>query len=553
MKTLSREEIENIETTNFIESFIKQDMLEQGLDHIVTRFPPEPNGYPHIGHIKACNIDYSMAQKFGGYMNLRMDDTNPLKESIEYENAIIDSLKWAGFKWENVYHASDYYQKMYDCAELLIKKGLAYVDDLDADTLSKYRGTLTRPGIESPSRNRSIEENLQMFRDMRAGKYKDGEVVLRAKIDMASPNINMRDPTLYRVLRATHYRTGDEWCIYPMYDFAHPISDAIEGITHSLCDIEFENHRPLYNWVVNECEFEKKPRQIEFARLNIEGTVTSKRYLRQLVESQRVFGWDDPRMPTVDGLRARGIPSVALRDFVTNVGVTKVDDAVVSPEMLDSCTRNILNNTATRVMVILDPIKITITNYDGDGEMMTVENNPNDADAGTHEVKFGKHIFIEREDFMMDPPSKYHRLRPDGYVRLRGAYIIKCDEVKTDNQGNVTEILCSYIPESRSGNDQSGIKVKGTIHWVNADDCDDIYVHQYSNLIREGVRFEGDWDTAFNSDSLKVIHAKAEKYVLSCPKGTHFQFVRKGYYYLTTLDEKVVFNSTVSLKEGFKL
>jgi len=554
MKTLTREEIENLETNNFIEAAIKQDMLEQGLDHIVTRFPPEPNGFPHIGHIKACNIDYSMKEKFGGYMNLRMDDTNPLKESVEYENAIIEALKWAGFKWSKICYASDYYEKMYECAVLLIKKGLAYVDDIDAETLSKYRGSLTEPGKESPSRNRSIEENLAMFQAMRDGKYKDGEVVLRAKIDMASPNMNMRDPTLYRVLRAHHYRTGDKWCIYPMYDFAHPISDAIEGITHSLCDLEFENHRPLYDWVVRECEFPNRPRQIEFSRLNIQGTVTGKRYLRKLVEDKLVTGWDDPRLPTVSGLRNRGVPSVALLDFVKRIGISKVDDAQISPEVLDSCIRDILNTTATRAMVVMDPIKLTITNYkDPDGEMLEFVDNPNDEDSASHWMKFGPNIYIEREDFMIDPPGKYHRLKPDGYVRLRGAYIVKCNDYVCDADGNVVEVLCTYEPASRSGNDTSGIKVKGTIHWVNADDCDDIYIQELDSLVKPGVVFDGDWDIAFNSNSLRVVRAKAERFVLTRTKGTHFQFVRKGYYYMTTMDGMIIFNSTASLKEGFKI
>ncbi|MBR7091113.1 MAG: glutamine--tRNA ligase, partial [Clostridia bacterium] len=516
MKTLTREEIENIETTNFIEAAIKQDMLEQGLDHIVTRFPPEPNGFPHIGHIKACNIDYSMKEKFGGYMNLRMDDTNPLKESVEYENAIIEALKWCGFKWSRICYASDYYEQMYDCAVLLIKKGLAYVDDIDAETLSRYRGSLTEPGTESPSRSRSIEENLRMFQDMRDGKYDDGEVVLRAKIDMASPNMNMRDPTLYRVLRANHYRTGDKWCIYPMYDFAHPISDAIEGITHSMCDLDFENHRPLYDWVVRECEFANPPRQIEFSRLNIQGTVTGKRYLRKLVEDKLVTGWDDPRLPTISGLRNRGVPSVALIDFVKRVGVTKVEDALISPEVLDSCIRDILNTTATRAMVVMDPIKLTITNYNNiDGEMLEFVDNPNNEDSDTHWMKFGRNLYIEREDFMIDPPGKYHRLKPDGYVRLRGAYIVKCNDYIRDANGNVTEVLCTYEPASKSGNDPSGIKDKGTIHWVNADDCDDIYIQELSSLVKPGVVFDGDWDIAFNTDSLRVVRAKAEKFVLT--------------------------------------
>ncbi|MBQ7602816.1 MAG: glutamine--tRNA ligase/YqeY domain fusion protein [Clostridia bacterium] len=542
--------MEKIETDNFIEAEIKKDMLKYGLDHVVTRFPPEPNGYMHIGHLKGVAINFAMSEKFGGYTNLRFDDTNPKKEDVEYVNGWQEDISWIGYKWQNLVFASDTYEKMYDCATTLIKKGLAYVDDLTPEQINEYRGTFTEPGKESPYRNRAIDENLRLFKEMREDKYADGEKCLRAKIDMSSPNMNMRDPVIYRIDHTAHYRQGTKWCIYPLYDFAHPLEDAFENITHSLCSDDFEDHRPLYEWVVNNCDLPNKvkPRQIEFVRTNITNTITGKRYLRKLVEMGKATGWDDPRFPTVRGLRKRGYTPSSLRDFISRIGVA---GAVVDSSLLEYCIRTELNNTATRVMTVLDPIKVVITNYEG-SEQVEIENNPNDENAGTHTTTFGNELYIEREDFMEDAPNKYFRLKPDGVVRLKGAYIIKCDRVVKDKDGNIDHLECTYYPESRSGNDTSGIKVKGTIHWVNAKTALDVTVNQFGTLFRPDVKFEKDnLEEAFNPDSWQVLNAKAEEYLGTCMQGSRFQFIRKGYYYLVNKDGKLEFNQTVSLKDSF--
>jgi len=551
IKTIS--DIQNIETDNFIEAEIKKDMLEKNLKYVVTRFPPEPNGFLHIGHTKALMTNFGIAEKFGGYTNLRFDDTNPAKEDIKYAEGIMQDIKWLGLKWENLRYASDYYEKMYECAIILIKKGLAYVDNLSAEQVNEYRGTFTSVGKNSPYRERTVDENLQLFADMRAGKFADGECCLRAKIDMASPNMNMRDPTIYRIIHTEHYRQGTKWCIYPMYDFAHPIEDAIEGVTHSLCSNEYEDHRPLYNWVIENCDFHNNPnpRQIEFCRTNVVGYVMSKRYLKKLVDTGKCTGWDDPRFPTIRGMRARGYMPESLHNFVSRIGIA---GSIVDKNLLEYCVREDLNKTATRVMAVLDPIKLVITNYEGEEEI-DIENNQNDENAGTHKAKFGKELYIEAEDFMEDAPNKYFRLKPDGEVRLKGAYIIKCNKIIKDKNGKIEHLECTYYPESKSGNDNSGIKVKGTIHWVNINDCIDVTINQYGSLVKEGESFDGDnLDEVFNENSWKVITAKAEKYLSSCEVETRFQFVRKGYYYLINKEgNKLTFNETVSLKDNFKV
>jgi len=552
MNTLTRFEIEAIETDNFIEAEIKKDMLEKNLNHIVTRFPPEPNGFLHIGHAKALITNFGISKKFGGYTNLRFDDTNPAKEDKKYVEEIIEDIKWLGLNWENLYFASDYYEKMYDYAVKLIKKGLAYVDDLSPEQVNEYRGTFNTPGKDSPFRDRTVELNLKLFEDMRAGKFKDGECCLRAKIDMASPNMNMRDPALYRILHTEHYRQGTKWCIYPMYDFAQSIEDAIEGVTHSLCSNEYVDHRPLYNWVIENCDFHNNPnpRQIEFVRTNIVGDVMSKRYLKQLVDMGKCTGWDDPRFPTIRGMRARGYTPSSLHNFVSRIGIA---GSIVDRSLLEYCVREELNKIAIRAMAVFDPIKVIITNYEGE-EDVEIENNPNDESAGTHKIKFAKEIYIEAEDFMEDAPNKYFRLKPDGDVRLKGAYIIRCNKVVKDKDGKIEHLLCTYFPDSKSGNDTSGVKVKSTIHWVNANDCLDITVNKYSTLIKEGSSFTGDnLDEVFNDESWQIVTLKAEKFLATCALESRFQFIRKGYYYLIKNEgDKLIFNETVSLKDNYK-
>lgn len=540
------------ESRNFIEEIIENDLASGKVKEIYTRFPPEPNGYLHVGHAKSLCINFGLAEKYHGKCNLRFDDTNPAKEDEEYVESIKRDIEWLGFKWDKLLFASDYFDVMYQCAVTLIQKGLAYVSDETAEEIRLRRGTLTQAGEESPFRNRSVEENLKLFAEMKEGKYADGEKVLRAKIDMASPNINMRDPVLYRVLHATHHNTGDKWCIYPMYDFAHPIEDAYEGITHSICTLEFEDHRPLYDWVVRECGFaEPRPQQIEFARLNIQNTIMSKRFLKKLVDEGKVMGWDDPRMPTLSGMRRRGYPPQALKNFCERVGVAKANSEV-EESYLYSCVRECLNLTADRVMAVFDPVKVVLTNYEG-RETVSVENNPNAPQITTRQVPFGKVIYIDGSDFSLDPPPKYHRLKPDGYVRLKGAYIIHCDEVVTEN-GKVVQLNCSVVPGSRSGSDESGLKVKGVIQWVDSETCADVTVRKLQSLLNDAVAGETDFSLRFNADSMKTVSAKVENSLLSAKVGDSFQFMRVGYYVLDRDSKKgsLVFNEIVGLKDSFK-
>ena len=544
---------EKNESKNFIEEIIESDLASGKVKQIYTRFPPEPNGYLHVGHSKSLCINFGLAKKYNGKCNLRFDDTNPVKEDEEYVESIKRDIEWLGFKWDKLLFASDYFDVMFDCAVKLIKKGLAYVSDETAEEIRQRRGTLTQPGEESPFRNRSVEENLQLFYEMRDGKYADGEKVLRAKIDMASPNINMRDPILYRVLHATHHNTGDKWCIYPMYDFAHPIEDAHEGITHSICTLEFEDHRPLYDWVVRECEFpEPRPQQIEFARLNIKNTIMSKRFLKKLVEEGKVMGWDDPRMPTLSGMRRRGYPAAALRDFSERVGVSKANSEV-EEEYLQSCVRDNLNLTTNRVMAVFNPVKVVLTNYEG-SEVLKVENNPNEDPLIFREVTFGKQLYIDASDFSLVPAPKYYRLKPDGYVRLKGAYIIHCDDVLLDDNGEVKELHCSVVENSKSGEDTSGVKVKGVIQWVDAATCVDATVRKLQSLLNNAVDGETDFNLRFNEDSMKTVTAKVERSLLSAKVEDKFQFMRVGYYVLDkdTTPDNLVFNEIVGLKDGFK-
>ena len=541
------------ESKNFIEDIIDGDLASGKVKEVYTRFPPEPNGYLHVGHAKSLCINFGIASKYNGKCNLRFDDTNPAKEDEEYVESIKRDIEWLGFKWDKLLFASDYFDVMYDCAIKLIKKGKAYVCDLSAEEIKNTRGTLTQPGTESPYRNRSVEENLRLFEGMKNGEFADGSKVLRAKIDMASPNLNMRDPVIYRVLHATHHNTGDKWCIYPMYDFAHPIEDAHEGITHSICTLEFEDHRPLYDWVVRECEFpDPLPQQIEFARLNITNTIMSKRYLKRLVDEGKVMGWDDPRMPTLSGMRRRGIPAAALRDFCERIGVSKANSEVESA-YLDSCVRDNLNMTADRVMAVLEPLKVVLTNVK-DKEVLEVENNPN-AETITHrQVTFGKNIYIDRSDFALVPPPKYFRLKPDGYVRLKGAYIIHCDEVVYNDSGDVDYLKCSIVPDSKSGSDTSGMKVKGVIQWVDADNCVDLEVRQLESLLTDVVDGVTDFTERFNNNSMVIVKGKGEKCLADSTEGKTYQFMRIGYYVYDkdSTDDVKVFNRVVGLKDGFK-
>lgn len=538
---------------NFIEEIIDNDLASGKVTTVATRFPPEPNGYLHIGHAKSLCINFGIAAKYHGTCNLRFDDTNPCKEDQEYVNSIKRDIEWLGFKWDNLYFASDYFDVMFDCAVKLINKGLAYVSDETAEEIRMRRGTLTEPGEESPYRNRTVEENLRLFYEMRDGKYEDGSKVLRARIDMASPNVNMRDPVIYRVLHATHHNTGDKWCIYPMYDFAHPIEDAHEGITHSICTLEFEDHRPLYDWVVANCDFPAPlPQQIEFARLNITNTIMSKRYLKKLVDEGKVMGWDDPRMPTLSGLRRRGIPAEALRDFCERIGVSKANSEVEESYLM-SCVRDSLNKSANRVLAVLDPVKVVLTNYQGTEEL-TIENNPNAEEVTYRKVPFGSTLYIDRSDFALVPPPKYYRLKPDGYVRLKGAYIIHCDDVILDDNGEVAELHCSVVPNSKSGEDTSGVKVKGVIQWVDAATCADVTVRRLQSLLTDPVDGITDFNQRFNPDSMKIVNAKVEPSLLSANVGDSFQFMRVGYYVLDrdTVGNNLVFNEIVGLKDGFK-
>ncbi len=540
-----------MEAKNFIEEIINGELESGKVTTVHTRFPPEPNGYLHIGHAKSLCLNFGTAKKYDGLCNLFFDDTNPSKEKTEYVEAIKSDIEWLGFKWYEIHYASDFFDVIYEKAVKLIKDGKAFVCDLSADEISKTRGTLTEPGTESPYRNRTIEENLELFEGMRAGKFADGEKVLRAKIDMASPNINMRDPVIYRVLRATHHRTGDKWCIYPMYDFAHPICDSMQGVTHSLCTLEFEDHRPLYNWVVENTGVEHKPRQIEFARLNITNTVMSKRYLKKLVEDKAVTGWDDPRMPTLTGLRARGVPAEALKNFCEAIGVCKANSEI-EVSYFEHFIRDYLNQHAERAMAVFEPIKVTISNFPDKAEEESFDINPNDESAGTRKITISKHIYIDSEDFALVPPPKYFRLKKDGYVRLKNAYIIKCDDVILNEDGSVKELICSYVPESRSGNDTSGIKVKGVIHWVNAETAVDCEIRKYDYLLKDAEYAGQDFSERMNYDSVHVFNGKAEPYLNEVASGTSFQLMRKGYYKKIDENGKLVLSEIVSLKDSYK-
>ena len=543
---------------NFIEEIVEDDLNSGRVKEIHTRFPPEPNGYLHIGHTKAMCIDFGIAEKYGGKCNLRFDDTNPSKEDVEYVDAIIEDIKWMGFDFEDrLYYGSDYSEQIYNYAIELIKRGLAYVDDLDVDQIREYRGTLTEPGKNSPWRDRSIEETLDLFKRMRNGEFESGEKVLRARIDMASPNINMRDPVIYRIKKEHHHRTGDEWCIYPMYDFAHPLQDSIEGITHSLCSIEYADHRPLYDWVLEKLEIKNPPHQYEFSRLNINYTVMSKRKLRELVENGYVSGWDDPRMPTLCALRRRGFSPQSIRNFIDLVGVSRTN-SVADWGLLEHCVREDLNKTADRVMGILNPIKVIVENYPEDKtEEFDVENNPEMSERGTRKVPFSREIFIERDDFMIDPPSKYFRLKPDGEVRLKNAYFIKCTGYETDENGNVTLVRATYDPDSRGGESPDGRKVKGTIQWVSAKHAIDAEIRLYDMLFNvenpDEVPEGGDYKDNMNPDSLIVLNnSKVEPALRDAKPGDRFQFLRMGYFCVDNKDSKpgaLVFNKTVGLKD----
>ena len=544
---------------NFIEQEIDKDLAEGVYDHVCTRFPPEPNGYLHIGHAKSILLNYGLAQKYGGTFHMRFDDTNPTKEKTEFVESIKEDIQWLGADWgEHLYFASDYFDQMYECAVKLIKKGKAFVCDLTAEQMREYRGTLTEPGKESPYRNRSVEENLELFENMRAGKYQDGEKVLRAKIDMASPNINMRDPIIYRVAHISHHRTGDKWCIYPMYDFAHPIEDAIEGVSHSICTLEFEDHRPLYDWVVRELEYENPPRQIEFAKLYLNNVVTGKRYIKKLVEDKIVDGWDDPRLVSIAALRRRGFTPEAIKMFVDLVGVTKSQGAVEYP-MLEYCIREDLKLKAKRMMAVLNPVKLVIDNYpEGQVEYMEVPNNQENPELGTRKVPFTKELYIEREDFMEEPPKKYFRMFPGNEVRLMNAYFVTCTGCEKDENGNVTVIHATYDEETRGGN-FTGRKVKGTIHWVSATEGSPVEVRLYENIVDEekGVYNEEDGSINVNPHSLTVLkNCYVEPELLKAQPEDKFQFVRNGYFTADSKDSeagKPVFNRIVSLKSSFKM
>lgn len=536
---------------NFIEEIIEKDLSEGKVSEIITRFPPEPNGYLHIGHAKSiCLNYYGTAVKYGGKCNLRFDDTNPVKEDDEFVRSIVADVEWLGWKGE-VYFASDYFDVMYETAVKLIKKGKAYVDDVTPDQMREMRGTLTEPGIESKHRNRPIEESLALFEDMKAGKIADGALVLRAKIDMASPNINMRDPIIYRVLKATHHRQGDKWCIYPMYDFAHPIEDAVEGVTHSICTLEFEDHRPLYDWVLREGGFVNPPHQYEFARLNLERTIMSKRYLKKLVDEHFVDGWDDPRMPTIAGIRRRGYTPTAIRDFCEKIGVAKANSEV-ELSLLESCIRDELNFTADRAMAVLRPIELVITNLPEDyTEKVTVEVNPNAPEKGTREVDFSPRLYIEKEDFAVVPPPKYKRLTPGGVVRLKGAYIIRATGYDEEN-GEVTRVYAEVIEGSKSGADNSGVKAKGVIHWVDAKTAVDMTVNLYDSLLLPYDGVHEDFSERLNPNSRTVLAAKGEKMLAESKPLTSYQFVRTGYFCRDGKYDGVTFNQVVSLKDGYK-
>lgn len=550
---------EAIKTSNFIHDFIDEDLKTGVYNHVQTRFPPEPNGYLHIGHAKAICIDFSTAEKYGGVCNLRLDDTNPQKEDTEYIDAIKEDIEWLGFKWGKCLFASSYFDFLYECALILIDKGLAYVDDLTAEQMREYRGTLTEPGKESPYRNRSVEENRELFRRMTEGEFRNGEKVLRAKIDMASPNLNMRDPVIYRISHVSHHQTGDKWCVYPMYDFAHPLSDAREGVTHSLCSLEFENHRPLYNWFIEKTGlFENPPRQIEFARLNINYCITSKRKLLEMVNEGIVSGWDDPRMITLCGMRRRGYPAAAIRDFISRIGVSKAD-STVDYGLIEACVRDNLNANAPRAMAVLRPLKVVIDNYpDGQTEELEVEIHPDHTEWGKRKVIFSKEIFIEQDDFMAEPVKKYFRLFPGNEVRLKSAYLVKCVSYDTDENGNVICVHCTYDPDSRGGNAPDGRKVKGTIHWASAEGSVKAEIRLYDRLFtveNPADESNGTYRDFLNPDSLVVLKdCLVEKGIAENIKaGDTFQFMRQGYFCADkdSDGERIVFNRTVPLNSSW--
>ena len=545
-------------TSNFIHDFIDEDLKNGVYTHVQTRFPPEPNGYLHIGHAKAIQINFSIAEKYGGICNLRLDDTNPSKEDTEYVDAIKEDIEWLGYKWNEVLYASSYFDFIHECAIKLIKLGKAYVCDLSADEIRESRGTLTEPGKESPYRNRSIEENLDLFTRMTNGEFPDGARVLRAKIDMASPNINMRDPVIYRIAHVTHHQTGDKWCVYPLYDFAHPLSDTKEGVTHSLCSLEFENHRPLYDWFLKELGLPNPSRQIEFARLNLNYCLTSKRKCLQLVREGIVDGWDDPRMATICGMRRRGYPAAAIRDFINRVGVSKAY-SVVDFGLLEACVRDDLNKNAPRCMAVLRPLKVIIDNYPEDKtEELELPVNQDRPEMGTRKIKFSKEIFVEQEDFMIEPVKKYFRLFPGNEVRLRGAYFVKCVGYDTDDSGNVTAVHCTYDPESRGGNSPDGRKVKGTLHWVSAKDSVPFEARLYDRLFNAenpSDESKGSFKDNLNPDSLVVLDGcRLEGGLRDVKPGDTFQFMRQGYFCVdkSSASDKIIFNRTVQLNSSWK-
>lgn len=549
---------ETVSNSNFIHDFIDKDLEDGVYSHVQTRFPPEPNGYLHIGHAKAIQINFTTAKKYGGVCNLRLDDTNPSKEDMEYVDAIKEDIKWLGYEWNEVLYASSYFDFIHECAIKLIKLGKAYVDDLTADEITAYRGTLKEAGKESPYRNRSVEENLDLFQRMTAGEFPDGARVLRAKIDMASPNMNMRDPVIYRIAHVSHHQTGDKWCVYPLYDFAHPISDTKEGVTHSLCSLEFENHRPLYDWVLKELGFEEPSRQIEFARLNLNYCLTSKRKCLQLVNENIVDGWNDPRMATICGMRRRGYPAAAIRDFISRVGVSKAY-SVVDFGLLEACVRDNLNQNAPRAMAVLRPLKVIIDNYPDDlTEELELPINQDKPEMGTRKINFSKVIYVEQEDFMAEPVKKYFRLFPGNEVRLRGAYFVKCTGYDTDESGNVTAVHCEYDPASKGGNSPDGRKVKGTLHWVSEKDSFTFEARLYDRLFsvsNPSDESAGSFKNNLNPDSLVVLdNCRLEGGIKDLKPGDTFQFMRQGYFCVDTssTDEKVVFNRTVDLKSSWK-
>jgi glutaminyl-tRNA synthetase len=552
-------ENQEVSYSNFIQDIINDDKENNDETYTVhTRFPPEPNGYLHIGHAKSICLNFGIAEKNGGLCNLRFDDTNPTKEDVEYVDSIKEDIKWLGFDWEDrMYFASDYFEKLYEYAVELVKNGKAYVCDLNPDETRKYRGTLTEPGKNSPFRDRTVEENLMLFEKMKNGDFPDGSCVLRAKIDMSSPNLNMRDPVLYRIQHANHHRTGEKWCIYPMYDYAHPLSDAIEGITHSICTLEFENHRPLYDWVIENVTLDCRPKQIEFARLNLTNTVMSKRKLLELVKNNHVSGWDDPRMPTISGLRRRGYTPFSIRYFCDKIGVAKTY-SIVDYALLEHCIREDLNKNAQRIMTVLRPLRVVIDNYPEDKvEYFEIENNPEKPEEGTRKIPFSKILYIEKDDFMEDPPRKFFRLGIDREVRFKSAYYIKCESVVKDENGETIELHCTYDPETRGGNAPDGRKVKGTIHWVSANHAVDAEVRLYSNLFKDENPSEAlatsELKDILNPDSLEVLKGcKVEPSIKDMKDTTHFQFLRMGYFCIDNVDsnnDNLVFNRTVSLKD----